>query len=282
MEIGMARAGGGSAEQMPIVTLAQVLERLILRHAEFAALASEARDLQTRQDDHQAEAPSRAFDGIEGAIASMAATTLAEAAVQILIARGYAAQLADTDGAASDERLDRIARLLHSALPVVAAEAGQDLGAAIARRYAPAPPANEARSSINGNPLHLVAANLSPRDGSDASPKDPAPPAAGCEPSPRLDRATIWRRIGEAREAHADFLEALDTYELADVIHLSGDQGRAGAHYERALEIAAALRDRSQLAPAQEWLLGALRERLAALVATGRGEASPAGCAASS
>lgn len=78
----------------------------------------------------------QAVDGVERTIAAMAARALPEAAIQILIASGYAANLAeDVRHPSEKEIVERIARLLRSALPVIGAAAGIDLHAFGAERY---------------------------------------------------------------------------------------------------------------------------------------------------
>lgn len=119
---------------MPVMDLALVLRQLVGKEAQIDRLELSSpgeREIETwRQTNLQA------IDGIERAIAAVGASALPEAAIQILIASGYAASLAEEVGdPGGKEIVARIARLLRSALPVIGAAAGIDLHAFGAERY---------------------------------------------------------------------------------------------------------------------------------------------------
>jgi len=79
----------------------------------------------------------QAIGALEQAIAWLAASTLDEAAVQALIAEGILNSLAEElpEAEAVGERIETAARLIRSALPVIAVSAGLDLDGYGGRHY---------------------------------------------------------------------------------------------------------------------------------------------------
>jgi hypothetical protein len=121
----------------PLTELGRVLKDLLRREAAIDRREIEGGDRQDSGTELWRQTNLEAIDGIELAIASIAATELAEAAVQILIAAGYANHVADElEEPRLREPAVRLARLLRSALPVIASSAGIDLEAYGAGRYA--------------------------------------------------------------------------------------------------------------------------------------------------
>ena len=120
----------------PIMDMARVLTRLLRNEARIDQLEVQPGDQQGQPVDLWRRTNLQAIDGAERVIAAVPATELDEATVQILIAAGYANNLADE---AWDEDLKdtaaRLALLLRSALPVVARAAGVDLEEFRAEHY---------------------------------------------------------------------------------------------------------------------------------------------------
>ena len=194
----------------PVAELARVLRELLRREAEIDRREVEGDDKQDAKAELWRQTNLEAIDGIELAIASLAATGLAEAAVQILIAAGYANQVADE---LAEPRLRepavRLARLLRSALPVVARSAGLDLEAYRAGRYAqgardwpfaPGEPGEEP-----GEPPASAAAEPRQAAAEEAAPlaRNRAPPLSLVEPRPEDDEADVDREDagGDADES---------------------------------------------------------------------------------
>lgn len=114
-----------------------MLRELLRREAEIDRRELEDSERQDRREELWRRTNLQAIDGVELAIASIAARELSEAAVQILVAGGYANQVADElDDPRLRELMIRLGRLLRSALPVVAHSAGVDLRTYAAGRYA--------------------------------------------------------------------------------------------------------------------------------------------------
>jgi hypothetical protein len=114
-----------------------VLRELLRREAEVDRRELARGEQQNTNAELWRETNLQAIEGLELAIASLPATDLAEAAVQLLIAGGYADQVAEElDDPGLREPMTRLVRLLTSALPVVAEAAGVDLAAYAPGRYA--------------------------------------------------------------------------------------------------------------------------------------------------
>jgi hypothetical protein len=79
----------------PVAELGRVLQELLRRESEIDRREVEGGENQDAKAELWRQTNLEAIDGIELAIASLAATELAEAALQILIAAGYANQVAD-------------------------------------------------------------------------------------------------------------------------------------------------------------------------------------------
>jgi hypothetical protein len=119
----------------PVTELCRVLRELVRREAKIDRCELAIGEQQNTNAELWRETNLQAIEGLELAIASLPATDLAEAAVQLLIAGGYADQVAEElDDPRLREPMTRLVRLLTSALPVVAEAAGVDLAA-----YAPGP-----------------------------------------------------------------------------------------------------------------------------------------------
>jgi hypothetical protein len=121
----------------PVTELCRVLRELLRREAEIDRRELAVGEQQNTNAELWRETNLQAIEGLELAIASLPATDLAEAAVQLLIAGGYADQVAEElDDARLREPMARLVRLLTSALRVVAEAAGVDLAAYAPGRYA--------------------------------------------------------------------------------------------------------------------------------------------------
>jgi hypothetical protein len=132
-----ASENGSRPSIAPVTELGRVLRELLRREADIDRRELAAGDQQNTNAELWRQTNLQAIDGIELAIASIPATELAEAAVQLLIAGGYADQVAEEiDDARLRDPMTRLVRLLTSALPVVAEAAGVDLAAYAPGRYA--------------------------------------------------------------------------------------------------------------------------------------------------
>ena len=132
-----ASESGSQPSVAPITELSRVLRELLRREAEIDRRELAGGKLQNTNAELWRETNLQAIEGLELAIASLPATELTEAAVQLLIAGGYADQVAEElDDPRLREPMARLARLLISALPVVAEAAGVDLAAYAPGRYA--------------------------------------------------------------------------------------------------------------------------------------------------
>lgn len=147
---------GSHSSTAPVTELAHVLMELLRREAEVDRRELEDGEEQDTRAELWRQTNLQAIDGIEQAIASLAATELSEAAVQILIAGGYANEVAEElEDPRLREPVTRLARLLRSALPVIVKAAGVDLEAYAVRRYAqsgqdwPFPPTEPDETSGN-------------------------------------------------------------------------------------------------------------------------------------
>lgn len=105
----------------PIICLARVLEHLALTGGDARSQGRRTADVQDKDKTVPTETKRQVIDGIEQAIASIPASTLPEATVQIEIAGKYASGLS---GSTKDydvhKAIVRLHRLLRSALPVFA------------------------------------------------------------------------------------------------------------------------------------------------------------------
>lgn len=195
----------------PVTELGRVLRELLRREAEIDRRELEGGARADSQAELWRQTNLQAIDGIELAIASLAATELAEAAVQILIAAGYANQVADE---LQEPRLRepavRLARLLRSALPVVASSAGVDLEACGAGRYAqggrdwPFAPAEPAEGSGDGPAAAPPEPRPAPAEEAAPASRPRAPPLSLVEPRPEQDEADAADEEAGAEPGESD------------------------------------------------------------------------------
>ena len=190
----------------PVTELGRVLQELLRREAEIDRRELAGGEQQNTNAELRRQTNLQAIDGIELAIASLQATELAEAVVQLLIAGGYADQVAEElDDPRLREPVTRLVRLLRSALPVVAEAAGVDLAAYAPGRYAqgeqdwPVPPSDAggrpADQPASGEPQGLQVT------GNDPTPRYRASPLRLVEP--QLEEA-------ETAAGHDDLTEEAD------------------------------------------------------------------------
>ena len=149
-----ASESGSQPNLAPVTELGRVLRELLRREAEIDR--RELADGGQQNTELWRQTNLQAIDGIELAIASLPATGLAEAVVQLLIAGGYADQVAEElDDPRLREPVTRLLRLLRSALPVVAEAAGVELADYAPARYA---------QGEQDRPLHPADAGETPED----------------------------------------------------------------------------------------------------------------------
>lgn len=189
----------------PVTELAHVLRELLRREAEVDRRELEGDDKQDTRTELWRQTNLQAIDGVELAIASLAATELPEAAVQILIAGGYANEVVEElEDPGLRESVTRLARLLKSALPVVAKAAGVDLETYSAGRYAqgeqdwpfpPTEPDERWGDHASADPQHIQ-----DKEESQTSRDRPAPPSL-MEPQlqPDIDREGAEQETDEPR-----------------------------------------------------------------------------------
>jgi hypothetical protein len=117
--------------------LAAVLQTLLQKEQQLDALELTPAAPDRDQLETWRQTNLRAIGALEQAIAYLPASTLDEAAVQALIAEGTLNGLADElpDADAIEDRIETAARLLRSALPVIALSAGINLDHYGSRRY---------------------------------------------------------------------------------------------------------------------------------------------------
>ncbi len=120
-----------------IKPLAAVLQALLEKERQLDALELTPAAADREQVEQWRKDNLQAIGALEQAIAWLPASTLDEAAVQALIAagtlNGLAEELPEADAIA--DRIETAARLIKSALPVIASRAGVDLDHYGARRY---------------------------------------------------------------------------------------------------------------------------------------------------
>ena len=112
----------------PIEDLGRVLTLLTQNQSQFDELQSEEGGKPQDQVAHWRDTNVRALESVREAIASIAASNVREATIQVMIAAGEARRLEqnDQDGGAS-AALMKLNRLLRSALAVLARADGLDL-----------------------------------------------------------------------------------------------------------------------------------------------------------
>ena len=117
--------------------LAAVLRALLQQEQQLDALELTPEAPERNQLDLWRRTNLQAIGALEQAIACLPASTLDEAAVQALIAEGTLNSLADElpEAEAIGERIETAARLIKSALPVIALSAGLDLDQYGGRHY---------------------------------------------------------------------------------------------------------------------------------------------------
>jgi hypothetical protein len=128
--------GDPTFSKAPIMDMARVLTQLLRDEARIDQLEVQSGGQQGQPVDLWRRTNLQAIDGAEQVIAAVPATELDEATVQILIAAGYANNLADEAWDVDlKDTAARLALLLRSALPVVARSAGVDLEEFRAEHY---------------------------------------------------------------------------------------------------------------------------------------------------
>lgn len=139
----------------PIEDLGRVLSLLTQNQTHFDELQSKEEHQPEDQVARWRETNLRALESVRAAIASIAASTVREATIQVVIAAGEARRLEQSsqqDGGASDA-LTQLNRLLRSALAVLARADGLDLAQYGAAQLGPDGadwPFPPARSSSDG------------------------------------------------------------------------------------------------------------------------------------
>lgn len=187
--------GDPTLSKAPIMEMARVLGQLLRNEARIDQLEVQSGGQQRQRVDLWRHTNLQAIEGAEQVIAAVPAAELDEAVIQILIAAGYANNLADEawDVGLKDSAA-RLALLLRSALPVVARAAGVDLAEFGAEHYGQGArdwPFHPVRSGADGRP----ARRLEPVAAAEASP-------AGSETNGRAEVAgSAARQI--ARDATA-------------------------------------------------------------------------------
>lgn len=182
--------GDPALARAPIMEMARVLGQLLRNEARIDQLEVETGGQQRQRVDLWRRTNLQAIEGAEQVIAAVPATELDEATVQILIAAGYANNLADEawDVGVKDAAA-RLALLLRSALPVVARKAGVDLEAFGAEHYG---------QSARDWPFHPVRGAAEARPAADARPARRLEPVAASDSGPSTAASSAAHGQAEA------------------------------------------------------------------------------------
>ena len=117
-------------QSTPIEDLGRVLSLLTQTQTQFDELQTKGADKPQDQVAHWRETNVRALESVREAIASIAASNVREATIQVMIAAGEARRLepmGDQQNLGAGDALTKLNRLLRSALAVLARADGLDL-----------------------------------------------------------------------------------------------------------------------------------------------------------